>query len=56
MRRWVQLALMVASTALLGNLQGKAIFNSALANQRLCVNCHSQVHGSNSPNGAYFFR
>jgi DmsE family decaheme c-type cytochrome len=30
--------------------------NSALANQRTCVNCHSQVHGSNSPSGAYFFR
>lgn len=27
-----------------------------LANQRTCLNCHSQVHGSNSPNGAYFFR
>ena len=24
-----------------------------LANQRTCVNCHSQVHGSNSPSGAY---
>jgi DmsE family decaheme c-type cytochrome len=31
-------------------------FNSALANQRTCLNCHSQVHGSNSPNGAFFFR
>jgi len=35
---------------------GSAKFNSALANQRDCVNCHSQVHGSNSPGGAYFFR
>ena len=35
---------------------GAATFNSALGNQRLCLNCHSQVHGSNSPNGAYFFR
>jgi len=35
---------------------GNAFFNSALANQRQCVNCHSQVHGSNSPAGAYFFR
>ena len=42
--------------AQLGSLQGKAIFNSALANQRLCLNCHSQIHGSNSPNGAYFLR
>lgn len=39
-----------------GNLAGTATFNSALANNRLCLNCHSQVHGSNSPNGAYFFR
>jgi DmsE family decaheme c-type cytochrome len=31
-------------------------FNSALANQRTCVNCHSQVHGSNSPSGTFFFR
>jgi DmsE family decaheme c-type cytochrome len=31
-------------------------FNSALANQRACLNCHSQIHGSNSPAGAYFFR
>jgi len=37
-----------------GNLQ--ATMNSALANNRTCLNCHSQVHGSNSPNGAYFFR
>jgi DmsE family decaheme c-type cytochrome len=35
---------------------GSAFFNSALANQRTCVNCHSQVHGSNSPSGAFFFR
>jgi DmsE family decaheme c-type cytochrome len=41
-----------------GNLPGslQATFNSALANNRMCLNCHSQVHGSNSPNGAYFFR
>lgn len=35
---------------------GSGNFNSALANQRQCLNCHSQVHGSNSPAGAYFFR
>lgn len=35
---------------------GGVFFNSALANQRQCVNCHSQVHGSNSPSGAFFFR
>jgi DmsE family decaheme c-type cytochrome len=39
-----------------GNLQAAATFNSALANNRTCLNCHSQVHGSNSPDGAYFFR
>lgn len=37
-----------------GNLG--APFVAYLANQRTCLNCHSQVHGSNSPNGAYFFR
>ena len=42
--------------ALPGNLPAEATFNSALGNQRLCLNCHSQIHGSNSPNGAYFFR
>ncbi|HTW33415.1 MAG TPA: DmsE family decaheme c-type cytochrome [Rhizomicrobium sp.] len=42
--------------SLVGNLQGQAVFNSALANNRMCLNCHSEIHGSNSPNGAYFFR
>ncbi|MDE2112066.1 MAG: DmsE family decaheme c-type cytochrome [Alphaproteobacteria bacterium] len=37
-----------------GSLQ--AAHNSALANNRTCVDCHSQVHGSNSPNGTWFFR
>lgn len=40
----------------LGNLQGTATFSSALANNRTCLNCHSQVHGSNSPGGTFFFR
>ncbi|MGD0432399.1 MAG: DmsE family decaheme c-type cytochrome [Acetobacteraceae bacterium] len=35
---------------------GSTRFSSALANQRTCINCHSQVHGSNSPSGAFFFR
>jgi DmsE family decaheme c-type cytochrome len=35
---------------------GTAFFSSALANQRQCLNCHSQVHGSNSPSGAFFIR
>ena len=39
-----------------GRLAGSATFNSALANQRQCLNCHSEIHGSNSPNGTYFFR
>jgi len=40
--------------AIPGHLQ--ASFGTALANNRTCLNCHSQVHGSNSPNGAFFFR
>jgi DmsE family decaheme c-type cytochrome len=35
---------------------GNFATNSALANQRACIGCHSQVHGSNSPSGTYFFR
>ena len=38
------------------SLLGNNSFNSALANQRACVNCHSEIHGSNSPAGAFFFR
>jgi DmsE family decaheme c-type cytochrome len=33
-----------------------AQYAAELANQRECLNCHSQVHGSNSPNGAFFMR
>lgn len=44
------------ANSLQGRLLGAATYNSALANNRLCLNCHSQVHGSNSPGGAYFFR
>ena len=39
-----------------GSQFGSTFTNSALANQRTCINCHSQVHGSNSPGGTYFFR
>jgi DmsE family decaheme c-type cytochrome len=39
-----------------GNPIGNPSINAALANNRVCLNCHSQVHGSNSPAGAYFFR
>lgn len=35
---------------------GNPNFVSFLGNQRFCLNCHSQIHGSNSPSGAYFFR
>ncbi len=35
---------------------GNSSINSALANQRTCTNCHVQIHGSNSPAGAFFFR
>jgi len=44
------------SHSTLGNLSGTATFNSALANNRTCLNCHSQVHGTNSPGGTFFFR
>ncbi len=33
-----------------------AFYDAELANQRTCLNCHSQIHGSNSPNGAFFMR
>ncbi len=39
-----------------GRIQGTSTFNSAIGNQRTCLNCHSQVHGSNSPNGTWLFR
>jgi DmsE family decaheme c-type cytochrome len=35
---------------------GTVFFNEAPMSQRGCVNCHSQVHGSNSPSGAFFIR
>ena len=35
---------------------GNIFFNAAPMSQRGCLNCHSQVHGSNSPAGAFFFR
>lgn len=40
-----------------GNAPGLAFsFNETANTPRGCLNCHSQVHGSNSPAGAYFFR
>ena len=39
-----------------GNPTGTPYVSSMIANQRNCLNCHSQIHGSNSPAGAYFFR
>ena len=35
---------------------GSTFVQSQLANQRSCLNCHSQIHGSNSPAGAFFLR
>jgi len=37
------------------NLPGQVAANFRLM-ARGCVNCHSQIHGSNSPNGAFFTR
>ena len=37
------------------NLPGQVAANVRIM-ARGCVNCHSQVHGSNSPNGAFFTR
>jgi len=36
--------------------QGSVLYNEAPMSQRGCLNCHSQVHGSNSPAGAFFIR
>jgi DmsE family decaheme c-type cytochrome len=36
-----------------GNIPG---VNSRLAFSRACNNCHTEVHGSNSPSGAIFHR
>ena len=33
-----------------------AIITNFRAFSRGCVNCHSQIHGSNNPSGAYFIR
>ncbi len=44
------------STPLSGStLQGQIAANIRLM-ARGCVNCHSQIHGSNSPNGTFFTR
>jgi hypothetical protein len=32
------------------------VIGSPYMQYRSCMNCHQQVHGSNSPNGAYFIR
>ncbi|MGO8910105.1 MAG: DmsE family decaheme c-type cytochrome [Bradyrhizobium sp.] len=39
-----------------GHSNTNGLATSMLANQRACLNCHSQIHGSNSPAGGYFFR
>jgi len=38
------------------SVNGTTSLGNSLANPRACLNCHSQIHGSNSPSGAYFFR
>ena len=37
------------------NLAGQIAANVRMM-ARGCVNCHSQIHGSNSPNGTFFTR
>ena len=37
------------------NTPNGGVFNSQM-NDRSCINCHSQIHGSNSPSGSTFFR
>jgi DmsE family decaheme c-type cytochrome len=32
------------------------VINSPYLQYRACMNCHQMIHGSNSPNGAYFLR
>ena len=32
------------------------VTNSILLSQRACTNCHTQIHGSNSPAGSHFLR
>ena len=39
-----------------GNQGGFSANPSANVTGRGCLNCHSQIHGSNSPNGGYFQR
>jgi hypothetical protein len=38
------------------NPSGAALFPSKNIVGRACMNCHSQVHGSNSPAGGYLQR
>lgn len=45
-----------AHTIPFGNQMGNPTVNAEMSNQRDCLNCHSQIHGSNSPAGAYFLR
>lgn len=45
-----------AHTIPFGNQFGNPTVNPEMSNQRDCVNCHSEIHGSNSPAGAYFIR
>ncbi|MGD0023357.1 MAG: DmsE family decaheme c-type cytochrome [Xanthobacteraceae bacterium] len=42
--------------SLMHSTQGNLSGGTSLANGAACMNCHVQIHGSNSPNGAFFFR
>jgi DmsE family decaheme c-type cytochrome len=48
----------IGGASVLGNAKitaGTAAPNVTMQT-RACLNCHSEIHGSNSPNGFYFFR
>ncbi len=45
-----------AATIPFGNQLGTPSVSSMISNQRACLNCHSQIHGSNSPAGEFFFK
>lgn len=45
-----------AQTIPFGSPNGAHIASAEMSNQRDCLNCHSHIHGSNSPSGAFFLR
>ena len=44
------------SSAVTGGNPAPFGFQPYLSGSRTCMNCHSAIHGSNSPNGSFFFR